>query len=182
MLNKNFDNCHYGSIWIGKNHFMFPRGCWEVVVDIITIPGYLYYLYYYLDCGVFGKLNKSLQLVLVSFLSFFEILGRRVRYDMITLFIWPFPLSINYNKNNKNICKKTSFRDFRYVVNFIHHSLCNTCVLAITDQFHSTFQSFPRRTDRCNYFFHFGKWLRLNIYARGSSFLLQQIKINAQMA
>ena len=66
---------------------MFPRGCWEVVVDIITIPGYLYYLYYYLDCGVFGKLNKSLQLVLVSFLSFFEILGRRVRYDMITLFI-----------------------------------------------------------------------------------------------
>ena len=73
LLNKNFDNCHYGSIWIGKNHFMFPRGCWEVVVDIITIPGYLYYLDYYLDCGVFGKLNKLLQLVLVSFLSFFEI-------------------------------------------------------------------------------------------------------------
>ena len=88
LLNKNFDNCHYGSIWIGKNHFMFPRGCWEVVVDIITIPGYLYYLDYYLDCEVFRKLNKLLQLVLVSFLSFFETLGRRVRYDMINLFIF----------------------------------------------------------------------------------------------
>ena len=43
-----------------------------------------------------------------------------------------------------------------------------------TDPFHSTFQSSPRRTDRCNYFLHFGKWLRLNNYARGSSFLLQQ--------
>ena len=52
--------------------------------------------------------------------------------------------------------------------------------LSYTDQFHSTFQSSPRRTDRCNYFFHFGKWLRLNIYARGSSFLLQKIKTNAQ--
>ena len=49
-----------------------------------------------------------------------------------------------------------------------------------TDPFHSTFQSSPRRTDRCNYFLHFGKWLRLNIYARGSSFLLQKIKTNAQ--
>ena len=58
---------------------MFPRGGWEVVVDIITISGYLYYLHYYLDCGVFGKLNKLLKLVLVSFLS-------RVRYDTITLF------------------------------------------------------------------------------------------------
>ena len=46
--------------------------------------------------------------------------------------------------------------------------------LSYTDQFHSTFQSSPRRTDRCNYFLHFCKWLRLNIHARGSSFLLQQ--------
>ena len=78
------------SIWIGKDHFMFPRGGWEVVVDIITISGYLYYLHYYLDCGVFGKLNKLLKLVLVSFLS-------RVRYDTITLFILysVFPSVIN---------------------------------------------------------------------------------------
>ena len=78
------------SIWIGKDHFMFPRGGWEVVVDIITISGYLYYLDYYLDCGVFGKLNKLLKLVLVSFLS-------RVRYDTITLFILysVFPSVIN---------------------------------------------------------------------------------------
>ena len=54
--------------------------------------------------------------------------------------------------------------------------------LSYTDQFHSTFQSSPRRTDRCNYIVHFGKWLHLNIYAGGSSFLLQQVKINAQMA
>ena len=69
---------------------MFPWGGWEVVVDIITIPGYLYYLDYYLDCGVFGKLNKLLQLVLVSFLS-------RDRYDTITLFILysVFPSVIN---------------------------------------------------------------------------------------
>ena len=51
MLNKNLDNCHYESIWIRKDHFMFPCGGWEVVVDIITIPGYLYYLDYYLGCG-----------------------------------------------------------------------------------------------------------------------------------
>ena len=61
---------------------MFPWGGWEVVVDIITIPGYLYYLDYNLDCGVFGKLNKLLQLVLVSFLSFFEIFYEDV-FDMI---------------------------------------------------------------------------------------------------
>ena len=69
---------------------MFPRGGWEVVVDIITISGYLYYVDYYLDCGVFGKLNKLLQLVLVSFLS-------RDRYDTITLFILysVFPSVIN---------------------------------------------------------------------------------------
>ena len=73
---------------------MFPWGGWEVVVDIITIPGYLYYLDYYLGCGGggFGKLNKLLQLVLVSFLSFFEIfLGRRVRYD--TFFILVISIS-----------------------------------------------------------------------------------------
>ena len=48
LLNKNLDNCHYGLIWKGKDHFMFPRGDWEVVVDIITIPGCLYHLDYYL--------------------------------------------------------------------------------------------------------------------------------------
>ena len=65
---------------------MFPRGGWEVVVDIITISGYLYYLDYYLDCGVFGKLNKLLQLVLVSFLS-------RDRYDNFIYFIFSISIS-----------------------------------------------------------------------------------------
>ena len=30
---------------------------------------------------------------------------------------------------------KTFFHDFRYVVNLIHHTLCNTCVIAILTRF-----------------------------------------------
>ena len=34
---------HVSSPRQGFLHFMFPWGGWEVVVDIITIPGFLYY-------------------------------------------------------------------------------------------------------------------------------------------